>query len=173
MKTVLITGPIASGKSLCSRYLESRGFPVYDCDSRTKALYDLIPGLKERIEKALDIRWEQIGVIFTDEEKRKRLESIVYPLVLEDIRQWKESQTKELLFIESAIAMEKPEFDSSYDEVVMVIAPLGLREQRNPAVAQRDHLQSFDLERIHHVIENDGTKEDLYFKIDKLLCKLI
>ena len=173
MKTVLITGPIASGKSLCCRYLEEKGFPVYDCDSRTKALYDLIPGLKEKIEKELGIRWEQIGVIFSDDQKRKKLESIVYPLVLEDIKQWKSEQTNELVFIESAIALEKPEFNESYDEVVMVVADRGLREQRNPAVTQRDHLQSFDLKRINHVITNDGTQEDLYLKIEELLCKLI
>lgn len=173
MKTVLITGPIASGKSLCCRYIESKGFPVYDCDSRTKALYDMIPGLKEKIEKALEIRWEQIGVIFSDDQKRKKLESIVYPLVLEDIKQWKSEQTKELVFIESAIALEKPEFNESYDEVVMVVADRRLREQRNPAVTQRDHLQSFDLKQINHVITNDGTQEDLYLKIEELLCKLI
>ena len=38
--TILITGGIGSGKSVLSRYLESRGVPVYDSDSRAKALYD-------------------------------------------------------------------------------------------------------------------------------------
>ena len=61
MKTILVTGPIGSGKSEACRYLASLGFPVYDCDSRTKLLYSLVPGLKCRIEDALELRWEQIG----------------------------------------------------------------------------------------------------------------
>ena len=73
---------------------------------------------------------------------------------------------KELVFIESAIALEKPEFNASYDEVIMIVADRGLREQRNPAVTQRDHLQNFDLKRINHVITNDGTPEDLYLKMN-------
>lgn len=173
MKTILITGPIASGKSLCSKYLQDKGYPVYDCDSRTKALYDKIPGLKEKIENALNISWKEIGVIFKDEQKRITLESIVYPLVLEDLRQWKEEQSSELIFIESAIALDKAIFNNSYDLVMMIVAPLGVREQRNPLVISRDHLQNFDMTRINYVIENDGTQEELYLKIDQLLCRLI
>lgn len=173
MKTILITGPIASGKSICSRYLTKKGYPVYDCDSRTKALYDKVPGLKEKIEEALDIKWEEIGIIFNDEQRRIKLESIVYPLVLEDLEQWKQEQNSELIFIESAIALDKAEFDNSYDQVLMIVAPLGVREQRNPHVISRDHLQSFDMKRINYVIENDGKIEELYLKIDQLLCRLI
>ena len=55
MKTVLITGGIASGKSAVCARLKALGLPVYDCDSRTKALYDEIPGLKARIEKAIGL----------------------------------------------------------------------------------------------------------------------
>ena len=49
MKTFLVTGPIGSGKSEVCRYLASKGYPVYDCDSRTKGLYESVPGLKSRI----------------------------------------------------------------------------------------------------------------------------
>ena len=107
MKTVLITGPIGSGKSEVRRYLESEGFPVYDCDSRTKALYDAIPGLKARIEVELGISWSQIGVIFTDAARRQKLESIVYPFVVRDILEWKSGLMSRLAFIESAVAMDK------------------------------------------------------------------
>lgn len=48
--TLLITGGIGSGKSLVSRYMEELGVPVYDSDSRTKALYEgsCFPGLRLR-----------------------------------------------------------------------------------------------------------------------------
>ena len=38
--TILITGLIGSGKSAAARRFEARGIPVYDSDSRCKALYD-------------------------------------------------------------------------------------------------------------------------------------
>lgn len=173
MKTVLVTGPIGSGKSAVCEYLSSKSYPVYDCDSRTKMLYSLVPGLKCRIEAELGIRWEDIAVIFTDADKRRKLESIVYPYVLADLREWKRAQTSELVFVESAIALDKRQFDGTYDEVLLVTADYALRAGRNPKVADRDSLQSFDMSRIDHVIENNSTLEELYLKTDNLLCRLI
>jgi dephospho-CoA kinase len=173
MTTVLVTGPIGSGKSEVCRYLADKGYPVYDCDSRTKALYDTVPGLREKIEAALEIEWKDIGVIFTDTHRRLQLESIVYPLVVEDILKWKASLEGELAFIESAIALDKRQFDSLYDKVLMVTAPEELRVGRNPHAALRGALQSFDPERISYTIENDSTIEELHLKTDKLLCRLI
>ncbi len=171
--TVLVTGPIGSGKSELCRYLASLGWPVYDCDSRTKALYASVPGLRARIEEALEIEWKDIGVIFTDAGRRARLESIVYPLVAEDIVKWKAGQSSRLLFVESAIAMDKPQFDGLYDKVLLVTAGHLLREGRNPAAALRGALQTFDLSRVDYEIENNSSIEDLHLKTDKLLCRLI
>ena len=173
MRTILITGPIGSGKSAVSEYLCSKSYPVYDCDSRTKMLYSLVPGLKCRIEAELGIRWDEIAVIFSDADKRRKLESIVYPYVLADLKSWKEEQDSELLFVESAIALDKRQFDGTYDEVLLVTADYALRAKRNPKVADRDSLQSFDMSKIDYVIENNSTIEDLYLKTDNLLCILI
>ena len=173
MTTVLVTGPIGSGKSEVCRYLAGKGFPVYDCDSRTKALYDSVPGLRRKIEAALEIEWKDIGIIFTDTRRRLLLESIVYPLVAEDILSWKASLNCGLAFIESAVALDKRLFDSLYDKVLLVTAPEALRLGRNPHAAIRGALQSFDSGRICYTIENDSTIEELHLKTDKLLCRLI
>ena len=174
MKTILVTGPIGSGKSEVCRYLASKGFPVYDCDSRTKLLYENVPDLKGRIEDALGIKWSEIGVIFTDASRRERLESIVYPLLVEDIREWKEANaSSRLLFVESAIALDKPQLDGLYDEVLLVTARLQTRIARNPKAVERDALQSFDDDKIDYRLENDSSVESLHKKTDELLCKLI
>ena len=55
MKTDLVTGGIGSGKSAVCAYLASRGVPVYDSDSRTKALYTSDPALLPALESALGI----------------------------------------------------------------------------------------------------------------------
>lgn len=173
MKTFLVTGPIGSGKSEVCRYLASKGYPVYDCDSRTKGLYESVPGLKSRIETALGIDWNEIGIIFSDSGRRETLERIVFPLVADDIRAWKSGLDSRLAFIESAIATEKREFDGLYDGVLLVTADYGLRRGRNPKAAQRDSLQTFDLSGADWVLENDSTIEELHLKTDDILCRLI
>ena len=169
MKTVLVTGAIGSGKSEVCRYLSSLGYPVYDSDSRTKALYDNVPGLKSRIEDALGVPFAEIGIIFSDAEKREALERIVYPLVFEDFTAWREAQDSGPVFLESALMLQKPQFDSLYDEVWLVRAPRGIRAERNPKVLQRDSLQHFDLSRVDRIIDNDNTIEKLHNKIDRIM----
>ncbi len=175
MKTLLVTGPIGSGKSEVCRYMASKGLPVYDCDSRTKALYEKIPDLKSRIEKALEIDWSEIRIIFKDARKREMLEAIVYPLLLEDIRKWKsalEALDFPMAIIESAIAMDKPILDGLYDEVLLVNAPLETRLKRNPDVAARNSLQNFDAKNFDYIIENDSDIETLHDKVNTVLSSL-
>lgn len=173
MKTILVTGPIGSGKSEVCRYIASKGYPVYDCDSRTKLLYENVPGLKRRIEEALEIEWSGISVIFRDAERRRKLEDIVYPLLVDDILSWKRESDSPVIFIESAIALDKPQLDGLYDEVLLVTADLQTRIARNPKAVERNGLQSFDEDMIDYRIYNDSTLESLHNKTDELLCKLI
>ena len=170
MKTVLITGGIASGKSEVCRWLASKGLPVYDSDSRTKALYDSVPGLKARVEEAIGLPFAQIGVIFEDAAKREALEAVVYPEVLKDFLGWRAAQTGPVVFFESAIALEKPIFDGLWDEVWLVRAPLEQRLARNPRTAARLASQKeTGEEQADVVIENDSSLEELHKKVDFLL----
>ena len=54
----------------------------------------------------------------------------------------------------------------------MVTAPRGIRASRNPKVAERDSLQSFDKDKIDYTICNDSTLEALYLQTDKYLATL-
>lgn len=167
--TVLITGPIGSGKSEVSKYLMHKGYPVYDCDSRCKELYDTVPGIKERIEKELSIPFAQLATVFADSSKLQKLEAIIYPELLSDIRKWKQANDTKIKYIESAIALQKSVFKSEFDKVLLVTAPYETRLARNPKVAERDSMQSFKPEQADYIIENDSTVDELYSKIDKYL----
>ena len=172
MKTVLVTGPIGGGKSTVCRKLEARGFPVYDCDSRCKELYERIPGLKADIERELGIPFAELGRIFADAALREKLEAMVYPLLARDLQEWKDAQNSALTFVESAIMLQKPVFDGLYDSVLMVTAGRARRASRNPRASERDSLQSFDSQKIDYTIRNSSTMEALDKKIDKYLAQL-
>lgn len=170
MTTILITGGIASGKSTVCRYLEAKGYPVYDSDSRTKALYDSVPGLKERIEEAIGVPFSRIKVIFEYPCKRQALEDLVYPLVHEDFVKWREQQDSDMVFVESAIALDKPIFNDLYDKVWLVTAPVEQRITRNRHTAERAVTQRLpDSSEADATIINDSTLESLYRQIDNLI----
>ncbi len=172
MKTILITGPIGSGKSQVSNILRADGYPVYDSDSRTKELYKNREGLAGLLEKELGVEMKDLAVIFTDNGKREKLESIVFPLVREDFEQFK-SEHRECgtVFFESAIAWGKPQFKGCFDFVWMVDAPYEIRAMRNPKVLQRDSIQNFNGLQADITIINDSTIEELRNKIETILWK--
>lgn len=170
MTEILVTGRIGSGKSEVCRYLASKGYPVYDSDSRTKALYDSVPGLKERIEEALGIPFGSLSVIFEDASRREALEALVYPLVLEDYRRFAQEACSEAVFFESAVAYGKPHFEGVFDRKVLVRAPYGLRLERNPLTAQREASQTeMPPEEADFIIENDSGLQELCDRVDQML----
>lgn len=165
MKTLVITGGIGSGKSSVCAMLAARGVPVYDSDSRTKALYDNDPGLVSRMESVLGCRLtdergrmdrKMLGsLIFSDKGRLEKIESVVHPAVLEDFTEWKSRQEKGLHWsgkagdvpfavMESAIILEKPLFRNVADKVLLVDAPYGMRLKRASA---RDGVPPDEVER--------------------------
>ena len=172
MKTILVTGGIASGKSTVCARLKRLGWPVYDSDSRTKALYDSVPGLRERVERAIGRPFSEIGIIFEDERARAALEAVVYPDVLRDFLAWRESLPKSLpaVVFESAVALDKPQFDGLFDEVWLVTAPLEQRLARNPKSAQRLAAQpEIDPARVQRILCNDRSPRTLQRRTDALV----
>ena len=173
MTTVLVTGPMGSGKSLACKYISGLGRPVYDCDSRCKALYQSVPGLKQEIEAALGIPFSELGRIFDDPALKARLEALVYPILAQDIREWKGSLEAPLAFVESATALGRPEFKGLWDKVLLISAPPAVRASRSPQSAKRSPLQHFHRALVDRTIRNNGTPESLYLKIDNYLKTLI
>ncbi len=161
VKTLCVTGGIGSGKSVVCRMLASRGWPVYDCDSRTKMLYDSDPVLLADVQEAmrpfaggkkltdpqgrLD-RKALAGVIFGNEAALAALEAVVHPAVLRDFVAWRDEQLRKsgpdavadgFVVMESAIILQKPLFKDVIDIVLLVDAPMSVRRER---AAKRDGL---------------------------------
>lgn len=120
MKVIVVTGGIGSGKSEVCRILESRGIPVYDCDSRAKALYDRYAHLREML----------VPGIFGNIAALTALENALFPLLMEDFRAWASQMGAAVVAFESATVLQKRFFDGFGDIVVLVDAPEHLRLER-------------------------------------------
>ncbi len=193
--TVLITGGIGSGKSAVSKYLENQGVPVYDSDSRTKALYQ--GELGHIVENAFGVALRKSDgsmdfrhlseLVFGDSAALTRLESIVHPEVLEDFERWSEevlngmtwtgyAGTKPLVCMESAIALDKPLFHGRFNKTIAVVAPEDIRIERacgrdgcdRQRIEERIKCQRKDFPEADYIIYNDGTLDKLYTQVDNV-----
>lgn len=170
MNKILVTGLIGSGKSEVCSYLRQLGYPVYDSDSRTKALYDEVPGLKERIEQAIGRPFAEIRTIFGDTAAREALEAVVYPLVLEDFRRFVSECRMQTVFFESAVAYGKAQFKGEFTGIVLVRAPYEVRLGRNPKVGERDAVQQeMPLDEADFIIENNSGLQELHDQVDRMI----
>ena len=137
-----ITGGIGAGKSVVSRILRLKGYPVYDCDSEARSLMES----SEEILAALQGRFGEECIlecgalnrgyiaskVFNDAEELTWLNALVHGAVREDVRDWVEayaSAGKEKLFVESAILYTSG-LDKMCDRIWLVTAPEELRLER-------------------------------------------
>ena len=72
-----LTGGIACGKSLLSKFLNELGVETLDADD---VVHDIIPDPEERRRISAEV--------FADPEKRRALEAKIHPLVKERIDEW-------------------------------------------------------------------------------------
>jgi len=193
-RTVILTGGIGSGKSVVAAMLSERGIPVYDSDSRTKALYDSEPSLVPAIEEALGVSLRTVGgsldrrllasIIFNDPSAREKLEAVVYPFVLEDFLRWKESfPSAPFVVLESAVILSKPAFATLLDTATVVLvnasqkvrlARVQERDGSSPeeALARIGSQDSIPESRADIVIDNSGSLEDLRAAIARAFATL-
>ena len=192
MRTVIVTGGIGSGKSAVCAHLAGKGIPVYDSDSRAKALYEEQPALLETLEKAWGVTLRESGgrldrsrlaaLIFSDPARRTELENLLYPALREDFEAWREGFPEApYVVFESAVVLSKPAFNGLADKVVLVEAPRALRLQRvlgrdgglPDSVRARMAAQRLPSRRkADAVIRNEGSLEDLFHQSDAVFAHL-
>lgn len=158
-----------------SRILSLLGYPVYDSDSRAKALMDSSLEIKNRIAAEVaaeaivdnEIRRDILAeVVFGNPDKLLALNNIVHHHVRRDILREAASSSEGVLFVETAILYESG-IDRMVSQVWEVTAPEQIRIER---VMQRNHCsreqaiariesQRFTPEHPHHSVHpiiNDG-----------------
>jgi len=138
MMVIVVSGGIGSGKSEFCRLLGEKlpSALVYNADERAKLLYT--PDFLSRIERDFGtslrdsrgcfVKERLSELIFTDSDKLRHLESILFPLMESDFKSF--SAGARFAVFESATVLEKPYFNKFGDRIVLVDAPLRTRLMR-------------------------------------------
>jgi len=128
---VALTGGIASGKSTVLRMFQQLGAKVLDCDKIAKALtrkgnrgYKRI--VEEFGEGILDEegkidRRKLAKLVFFDEEKRRRLNALIHPLVYEKLLEKMRKIKDEILIVDVPLLVESGG-TGLFDKIIVVYA---------------------------------------------------
>ncbi len=188
-----ITGGIGTGKSLFSSFMEEKGYHVIIADEISKKVMNENAQLKEKIiaefgsgsyrEEKLDRKY-LAQKVFTNLEKLKKINSLVHPPTIEEIkRQMNEAlKSKKLVFVESAIIYDV-KIESLFDYIILLTSS---NENKIKRITKRDNSNREDVERrisnqlpdnakkgkADFVIENDGTETELKNKAEFVLSIL-
>jgi dephospho-CoA kinase len=190
-----LTGGIGSGKSAVAQRLRARGLPVVDADDLARVVVApgsvglqriaeyFGPGVLTR-EGELD-RAQLAKIVFSDSEARRMLDSMIHPLVrkLASERFQEIGQRGEPLACYEVPLLFEGGLDRTYHPVLVVSAPLSLREQRlaqrdgfNPAQIAARIAAQMPLEekvrRADYVIDNAGSVAELAEATDRVLAAL-
>jgi len=186
---VAITGGIGAGKSTFADFFEVKGYRVIKADIIAKQLYSTNEQLKKQIiqeyggEVYPSGKFDRIALYqkaFINQEKINRLNELVHPVVIEEIKKiFAESKNEEIVFVEAALIFEA-KMEHLFDYTILIcadeairIARTAAREKIKPAdVKQRMKYQIPDeekKEKADFTFYNNGTAAELEQKAELLL----
>jgi len=167
-KVIGLTGGIASGKSTVANMIRNLKLPLIDSDQIARDVmlhHHVIKELKNAFgEEIFDdegklSRKTLARIIYSDDDKRTKLNNIVHPLVREEILKQLQSIYKDvdLVFVDVPLLFESG-FDQLMDEIIVVYVPKDVQLDR---LIRRDHIKE---EYAHQKI---NAQEDLEVKKNK------
>ncbi|AEH50434.1 dephospho-CoA kinase [Pseudothermotoga thermarum] len=180
-----VTGKIGSGKSTVSKFLAKLGATVIDVD---KVAHEILEteNVKRQIVEAFGKeiltdgkvnRKKLAGVVFSDSLKLRLLESIVHPVLREEIARRVE-KLRGLVVLDAAI-LHRIGLDKLCDLIIVVTAPLDRIFERLRAkglsegeIRRRLSFQNdIPLEGI--VVDNEGDLNSLREKVEKIYQQIL
>lgn len=147
MLKIGLTGGIGSGKTTVARIFEVLGIPVYYADDAAKRVMVDNQDLKLAIINEFgkdaynngNLNRQYISdLVFNNEERIQKLNSLVHPSTIKDASEWFQKQTSPYVIKEAALIFESGSH-KALDYVIGVKSPVDLRIQR---AMLRDHISS-------------------------------
>lgn len=189
MLRVALTGGIGSGKSLVGEILEELGALVIDSDQLAREVIERgSPGYEEVVtafgdsilsEGQID-RSKLAAVVFNESDLRKKLESIIHPLVREAAEKLARKLPSGAILINQIPLLVESDGAKRFDYVVTVSADEEIRRERlrlrglkDYEITQRMAAQVSDSERekiADYIIRNDGSIDELTRAVEELMA---
>lgn len=189
MLRVALTGGIGSGKSLVGEILEELGALVIDSDQLAREVIERgSPGYEEVVtafgdsilsEGQID-RSKLAAVVFKESDLRKKLESIIHPLVREAAEKLARKLPSGAILINQIPLLVESDGAKRFDYVVTVSANEEIRRERlrlrglkDYEITQRMAAQVSDSERekiANYIIRNDGSIDELTRAVEALMA---
>ncbi|MEY3685561.1 MAG: dephospho-CoA kinase [Candidatus Nanopelagicaceae bacterium] len=189
MLRVALTGGIGSGKSLVGEILEELGALVIDSDQLAREVIERgSPGYEEVVnafgdsilsEGQID-RSKLAAVVFKESDLRKKLESIIHPLVREAAEKLAKKLPSGAILINQIPLLVESDGAKRFDYVVTVSADEEIRRERlrlrglkDYEITQRIAAQVSDSQRekiANYIIRNDGSIDELTRAVEALMA---
>jgi dephospho-CoA kinase len=186
---VALTGGIGSGKSLVGEILEELGALVIDSDQLAREVIERgSPGYEEVVnafgdsilsEGQID-RSKLAAVVFKESDLRKKLESIIHPLVREAAEKLAKKLPSGAILINQIPLLVESDGAKRFDYVVTVSADEEIRRERlrlrglkDYEITQRIAAQVSDSQRekiANYIIRNDGSIDELTRAVEALMA---
>lgn len=194
---IVITGGIGTGKSEAVNIIRNLGFVVVDSDKIVhdgyngfgKMYHDVLEFFKEDIlNEDNTINRQKLGrVVFNNEESLKRLNEIVHTSVVYELMNSVENCKDNVIFLDIPLMLEEKEnlikYGLCYDEIWLVyvneniqksrLIKRAIQENKNPDDVIKIINKQISIEKkksmVDEVIFNEGSINDLYIQIDKVL----
>ncbi len=167
-KRIAITGGIGSGKSTLVEYVRKAGYPCFSCDAIYRELRQS-PAYVEKIrtlfpecvsEGKIDIP-RLSNVVFADAEKRKALNAISHPVIMQTLQESMQTCASPLVFAEVPLLFEGG-YEREFDEIIVVTRK---KEFRIASLRQRDGSAEAEIvEKIASQFDYDGEEANAHYK---------
>ena len=189
MLRVALTGGIGSGKSLVGEILEELGALVIDSDQLAREVIERgSPGYEEVItafgdailsEGQID-RAKLAAVVFKEKDLRKKLESIIHPLVREAAEKLARNLPGGAILVNQIPLLVESDGAKRFDYVITVSANEDIRRERlrlrglkDYEITERMAAQVADLDRekiANYILRNDGSIDELTRAVEELMA---
>lgn len=189
MLRVALTGGIGSGKSLVGEILEELGALVIDSDQLAREVIERgSPGYEEVItafgdsilsEGQID-RAKLAAVVFKEKDLRKKLESIIHPLVREAAEKLARNLPSGAILVNQIPLLVESDGAKRFDYVITVSADEDIRRERlrlrglkDYEITERMAAQVADLDRekiANYILRNDGSIDELTRAVEELMA---